>query len=95
MIVRDPALRVFRAAANSFLEMSRHLDPADPLREVALDMANALLEALENHARPSARESRPKSVLDDPNHVIIERPRNDEPAPPSTEEPADPADPVE
>ena len=40
-----------RIAANSFIEMSRHLEPEDPLRQVALEMADALLGSLEGPAR--------------------------------------------
>ena len=40
-----------RIAANSYLEMSRHLEDGDPLRDVALRMAEALLETLDGPAR--------------------------------------------
>ena len=46
-----------RIAANSFLEMSEHLDAGNPLRGVALDMADALLETLEERSRPGAADA--------------------------------------
>jgi len=65
-VVRDPqharawynlSIVRTRMAANSFLEMSRSLPPGDPLREIALEMADALLDSLEGPARGRFEEA--------------------------------------
>ena len=79
-VVRDPqharawynlSIVRTRMAANSFLEMSRSLPPGDPLREIALEMADALLDSLEGRARgrfeEAVRDASPKNESDDGN----------------------------
>ncbi|MEM9174062.1 MAG: tetratricopeptide repeat protein [Myxococcota bacterium] len=74
-----------RIAANSFLEMSASLDPEDPMKALALDMAEALLAALAEHSRPKPQKIdsvRPTGPEAYPDATIVERPR------PSTEAPS-------
>jgi len=64
-----------RIAANSFLEMSAHLEPQDPLRQVALDMAEALMTALEERSRPNFAAPTDAEPPPETAPTIVERPR--------------------